>query len=136
MALRSDGFVDIDIHTLESVLSRETLNCKEIYIWNAALRWASAECIRQDLEPTPVNQRQLLGKNREICLYIYARVYVCMCPHPLFIIYKLKIYVAEDMYIYILYTYIFSLYLFYTYMSSATCYIISNLYLHFVRPHK
>ncbi|XP_029158003.1 BTB/POZ domain-containing protein 6-B-like isoform X2 [Nylanderia fulva] len=61
MALRSDGFVDIDIHTLESVLSRETLNCKEIHIWNAALRWASAECIRQDLEPTPVNQRQLLG---------------------------------------------------------------------------
>ncbi|EFN75926.1 BTB/POZ domain-containing protein 6 [Harpegnathos saltator] len=61
MALRSDGFVDIDIHTLESVLSRETLNCKEIHIWDAALRWASAECIRQDLEPTPANQRQLLG---------------------------------------------------------------------------
>ncbi|TGZ54816.1 BTB/POZ domain-containing protein 3 [Temnothorax longispinosus] len=61
MALRSDGFVDIDIHTLESVLSRETLNCKEIHIWDAALRWASAECIRQDLEPIPANQRQLLG---------------------------------------------------------------------------
>lgn len=56
--------MDIDIHTLESVLSRETLNCKEIHIWNAALRWASAECIRQDLEPTPVNQRKLLGKKR------------------------------------------------------------------------
>lgn len=62
MALRSDGFVDIDIHTLESVLSRETLNCKEIHVWDAALRWASAECIRQDLEPTPANQRQLLGE--------------------------------------------------------------------------
>ncbi|XP_011874656.1 PREDICTED: BTB/POZ domain-containing protein 6 isoform X1 [Vollenhovia emeryi] len=61
MALRSDGFVDIDIHTLESVLSRETLNCKEIHIWDAALRWSSAECIRQDVEPIPTNQRQLLG---------------------------------------------------------------------------
>lgn len=62
MALRSDGFVDIDIHTLESVLSRETLNCKEIHIWDAALRWATAECIRQELEPSAANQRRLLGK--------------------------------------------------------------------------
>lgn len=77
MALRSDGFVDIDIHTLESVLSRETLNCKEIHIWNAALRWASAECIRQDLEPIPVNQRQLLGKNRE-CLHTYTHICTCV----------------------------------------------------------
>lgn len=63
MALRSEGFVEIDIHTLESVLSRETLNCKEIHLWNAALRWAAAECLRQDLEPIPSNQRRLLGKN-------------------------------------------------------------------------
>ena len=63
MALRSEGFVEIDIHTLESVLSRETLNCKEIHLWNAALRWAAAECIRQDLEPIPSNQRRLLGRN-------------------------------------------------------------------------
>lgn len=63
MALRSEGFVEIDIHTLESVLSRETLNCKEIHLWNAALRWAQAECLRQDLEPSPCNQRRLLGKN-------------------------------------------------------------------------
>ncbi|XP_078050841.1 BTB/POZ domain containing protein 3 lute [Augochlora pura] len=61
MALRSDGFVDIDIHTLESVLSRETLNCKEIHIWDAALQWATAECIRQELEPSAANQRRLLG---------------------------------------------------------------------------
>ncbi|XP_043276947.1 BTB/POZ domain-containing protein 6 isoform X2 [Venturia canescens] len=61
VALKSDGFLDIDIHTLESVLSRETLNCKEIHLWEAALRWAPAECIRQELEPTPLNQRRLLG---------------------------------------------------------------------------
>lgn len=66
MALRSEGFVEIDIHTLESVLSRETLNCKEIHLWNAALRWAAAECVRQDLEPIPSNQRRLLGKNFDL----------------------------------------------------------------------
>lgn len=73
--------MDIDIHTLESVLSRETLNCKEIHIWNAALRWASAECIRQDLEPTPVNQRKLLGKKR--MLYVHAHTYTCAHTHTL-----------------------------------------------------
>ena len=90
MALRSDGFVDIDIHTLESVLSRETLNCKEIHIWDAALRWASAECIRQDLEPIPANQRQLLGKIianvflfkiniKPLFIYIYIYIYIYIC---------------------------------------------------------
>lgn len=72
MALRSDGFVDIDIHTLESVLSRETLNCKEIHIWDAALRWATAECIRQDLEPTAANKRRLLGKYWHLNFKCYA----------------------------------------------------------------
>lgn len=83
MALKSDGFVDIDIHTLESVLSRETLNCKEIYIWDAALRWASAECVRQDLEPTSTNQRQLLGENDTyfmIHIFIYKRDHKLLCP--------------------------------------------------------
>jgi len=88
MALRSDGFVDIDIHTLESVLSRETLNCKESYIWDAALRWASAECIRQDLEPNPTNQRQLLGKictfnnfflSEQISIHYTYMMSVCVC---------------------------------------------------------
>ncbi|XP_066582574.1 BTB/POZ domain-containing protein 3 isoform X2 [Prorops nasuta] len=62
MALRSEGFVDIDFNTLESVISRETLNCKEIHVWDATLRWASAECMRQDIEMKPTNQRKLLGK--------------------------------------------------------------------------
>lgn len=94
MALRSDGFVDIDIHTLESVLSRETLNCKEIHIWDAALRWASAECIRQDLEPTPVNQRQLLGEiNINITLFSQNRYF----SPPYLLVYKFLIY----MYMYI-----------------------------------
>ena len=57
MALESEGFVDIDYPTLVSVLSRETLNCKEVALFNAALEWAEAECCRQDLPDTPQNKR-------------------------------------------------------------------------------
>ena len=62
MALQSEGFVDIDFPTLISVLSRETLNCREIVLFEAALNWAEAECIRQDLEPLPENKRKVLGE--------------------------------------------------------------------------
>ncbi|XP_050672013.1 BTB/POZ domain-containing protein 6-B isoform X2 [Leptidea sinapis] len=61
MALTSDGFVDIDVSTLESVLERETLNCKEINLFEAALSWAKAECVRREIEPTPSNKRAMLG---------------------------------------------------------------------------
>ncbi|XP_064211868.1 BTB/POZ domain-containing protein 3 isoform X3 [Tribolium castaneum] len=61
MALKSEGFVDIDMSTLESVLARETLNCKEMNLLEAALNWAGAECARQDVEPTPQNKRAVLG---------------------------------------------------------------------------
>lgn len=61
MALQADGFVDIDINTLQSVLSRETLNCREMHLFEAALNWAAAECNRRDLESTPQNKRIVLG---------------------------------------------------------------------------
>ena len=59
MALQSDGFVDIDYPTLISVLSRETLNCREIVLFEAALNWAEAECERQGLQSTPANKRKV-----------------------------------------------------------------------------
>ncbi|XP_014289121.1 BTB/POZ domain-containing protein 6-B isoform X1 [Halyomorpha halys] len=61
MALHSEGFCDIDGTTLASVLSRETLNCKETHLFEAAVAWAGAECQRRDLEPTPGNKRAVLG---------------------------------------------------------------------------
>lgn len=61
MALHSEGFVDIDLSTLEIVLGRETLNCKEMHVFEAALNWAAAECTRRELETTPQNKRQVLG---------------------------------------------------------------------------
>lgn len=61
-ALASDGFTDIDFSTLESVLLRETLNAREVSVFNAACRWAEAQCRRLDREPTAENKRQVLGE--------------------------------------------------------------------------
>ncbi|KAG0698664.1 BTB/POZ domain-containing protein 6 [Chionoecetes opilio] len=62
MALQSDGFVDIDFPTLMSVLSRETLNCREIVLFDAALSWAEAECVREEMELNSENKRKVLGQ--------------------------------------------------------------------------
>ncbi|XP_054879015.1 LOW QUALITY PROTEIN: BTB/POZ domain-containing protein 6-B-like [Poeciliopsis prolifica] len=62
LALRSEGFCEIDRPTLEIVLQRETLNIREAAVFQAALSWAAAECQRQGLAVTPRNQRTALGK--------------------------------------------------------------------------
>lgn len=62
MAIKSEGFVDIDLNTFESILSRETLNCKEINLFEAALCWAQSACQKLDIESTPQNRRKVLGK--------------------------------------------------------------------------
>ena len=36
----------IDFDTLLAILGRETLNCKETFVFNAADNWARAECHR------------------------------------------------------------------------------------------
>lgn len=62
LALKSEGFCDIDFQTLESILRRETLNAKEIVVFEAALNWAEVECQRQELTATIENKRKVLGK--------------------------------------------------------------------------
>lgn len=61
MALNAEGFRDIDYSTMESILSRETLNCREVHVFNAAITWANAECERREIETTPENLRAALG---------------------------------------------------------------------------
>jgi len=61
IALKSEGFLEIDHATLESILSRETLNCKELHIFNAAISWAAADCERRELDESPGNLRAALG---------------------------------------------------------------------------
>ncbi|KAI4905017.1 hypothetical protein NFI96_020172 [Prochilodus magdalenae] len=60
-ALRSEGFCQIDLATLESVLRRDTLNVKEASVLRATLNWAESECRRRGLKLTPQNKRSTLG---------------------------------------------------------------------------
>ena len=59
-ALQSEGFADIDFNTLEIVMARETLNCKELSLFNAAANWAKAQCQRQEMETDAKNLRKVL----------------------------------------------------------------------------
>ncbi|KAL5284365.1 BTBD6.2 family protein [Megaselia abdita] len=61
MAIKSEGFVDIDLKTFESILSRETLNCKEVHLFEAALNWATFACQKREMETSASNKRKVLG---------------------------------------------------------------------------
>ena len=61
IALRSEGFTDIDFPTLETIMRRETLNCGELTVFSAACDWARAECCRRGEEPQPELCRKMLG---------------------------------------------------------------------------
>ncbi|XP_073466191.1 BTB/POZ domain-containing protein 6 isoform X3 [Aquarana catesbeiana] len=62
LALKSEGFCEIDLPTLEIIVTRETLNTKEDVVFEAVVSWADAECKRQGLPATPTNKRNVLGK--------------------------------------------------------------------------
>lgn len=61
VALRSEGFCDIDWPTLDTIVTREALNAREAVVFEAVLSWAEAECRRQGLPATPANKRHVLG---------------------------------------------------------------------------
>lgn len=61
-ALNAEGFTDIDHETLCVVLERDTLGIRESKLCTAVFRWSEAECKRRNLQPTPENQRQVLGR--------------------------------------------------------------------------
>lgn len=61
-ALNAEGFTDIDHETLCVVLERDTLGIRESKLCTAVFRWSEAECKRLDKQPTPENQRQVLGR--------------------------------------------------------------------------
>ncbi|XP_020356856.1 BTB/POZ domain-containing protein 6-B-like isoform X1 [Oncorhynchus nerka] len=62
LALGAEGFCEIDLQTLEIILQRETLNTKEVVVFDAVMSWATAECKRQGLGETTRNKRSVLGK--------------------------------------------------------------------------
>ncbi|EJW74849.1 BTB/POZ domain-containing protein 6-A, partial [Wuchereria bancrofti] len=59
--LMSDAFCDIDFTLFEEILSRDTLLTKEKLVYDAALKWAEAECGRRNLPVSQVNVRNVLG---------------------------------------------------------------------------
>ena len=61
-AINAEGFVDIDLETLCSVLRRDTLSIRECKLFQAIVRWADEECQRQQIASTAENKRQVLGE--------------------------------------------------------------------------
>ena len=58
---QSDDFTDIDHKTLQEILGRQTLCVDETKVFDAAKRWAEAECLRQGHDPSPQQCREVLG---------------------------------------------------------------------------
>jgi hypothetical protein len=60
-AVTSDAFTSIDQETLAKLLKRESLNVKEVDLFNAVLKWSEAECSRKGTEANTKNKRTVLG---------------------------------------------------------------------------
>ena len=60
-ALKSDAFLAIEHSVLCELLSRETLNIKEIDLFSAVLKWAQFQCEKQGLKDSVENCRERLG---------------------------------------------------------------------------
>ncbi|KAL3984666.1 PHR domain family protein [Acanthocheilonema viteae] len=60
--LMSDAFCDIDFILFDEILSRDALLTREKLIYEAALKWAKAECGRRDLPVSQSNLRNMLSK--------------------------------------------------------------------------
>ena len=56
-SFNAEGFTDIDVDTLRSVLERDSLSARESQLFEAVVRWADRECRRQDIANTPQNKR-------------------------------------------------------------------------------
>ena len=71
----SDAFTDVDKATLAQLVKRESLNVKEVDLFNAVLKWSEAECSRKGIEANPKNKRVVLGNTS------YQIRFSSMTPH-------------------------------------------------------
>ena len=62
-AVKSETFPSITKELLFEVITRDGLSIHEIELFQAVDRWAAAECVRQDLEPTKDNKRRVTGED-------------------------------------------------------------------------
>jgi len=59
-------FEDADESTVLSIVKQESLNIRELELFDAVIRWAKIQCIQKELEPNGTNLRQV-----NIDIYIY-----------------------------------------------------------------
>ncbi|KAM3717883.1 BTB/POZ domain-containing protein [Dirofilaria immitis] len=59
--LLSDAFCNINFVLFDEILSRDTLLTREKVVYEAALKWAKAECGRQNLPVSQMNMRNVLS---------------------------------------------------------------------------
>ena len=60
--VQSDGLLHVKRDTLISLLTRDTLEIKEVELFLAVKRWAEAKCSEASVEPTGVEMRKALGE--------------------------------------------------------------------------
>lgn len=56
-SFNAEGFTDIDVETLKSVLQRDSLGARESELFNAVIKWADHECRRKDIASSSSNKR-------------------------------------------------------------------------------
>ena len=61
-AVESNGFETIDKSLLEAVVTRDTLNSREVVLFQAVDRWAGKQCQKQGLAEDGETKRRILGK--------------------------------------------------------------------------
>ena len=59
--ITSDAFVDISQETFLKLLKRESLQTREVELFNAVLKWSEAECSRKGIEANANNKRAAIG---------------------------------------------------------------------------
>lgn len=69
----SEYFVQISLETLQTVVKRDTLSIREVKILEAIVRWAVAQCSKENITANPSNIRYML---RDTLDYIRFPLYV------------------------------------------------------------
>lgn len=68
-AIKGDGFTDIDYDTLMTILQRDSLGIREHRVFDAVVRWAECECLRQEIEINSENKRKVLQNALNLLRY-------------------------------------------------------------------
>uniref|UniRef100_A0A8R1HW72 BTB domain-containing protein n=1 Tax=Caenorhabditis japonica TaxID=281687 RepID=A0A8R1HW72_CAEJA len=61
-AMNGEGFTDIDLDTLCEVLTRDGLRVRELFLFQAVIRWATYEAERRGMPPCSESRRSVLSR--------------------------------------------------------------------------